>query len=75
MDIFVFAMILMIMNFIMIYKPIPIFAFPIGIFSFAINAIVFLPSGDIPANPFSSIFMAFIAVIALIVNGMSFSKK
>ena len=71
---FIFSIILLIINLILIYKPIPVLAFPVQLFSLYICAIVFLSSVDLPMQPFYTIFLILITVCGLVVNGLELRR-
>lgn len=72
---FIFSIILLIINLILIYKPIPILAFPVQLFSLYICATVFLPSVDLPMQPFYTLFLMLINVSGLTVNALSLKDR
>lgn len=72
---FIFSIILLIVNLILVYKPIPILAFPVQLFSMFICATVFLPSNDLPMQPFYTLFLIIIVIFAMIVNALDFKQK
>lgn len=61
---------------ILIYRPIPILAFPIMSFFIYTGVTTFykLPSTSLPMNPELSIFFMFFCVLGLLVNALDFSK-
>ena len=71
---FIFSIILLIINLVLVYKPIPILAFPVELFSLFICATVFLPSADLPMQPFYTMFLMIIIVFAMIVNAFDFNQ-
>ena len=54
---FIFYIILLFINLLFIFRPTPIVAFPIALFSFYIGATQFLTDTDIPSNPYATVFL------------------
>ena len=61
---------------ILIYKPVPIIAFPIMSFFFYIGVTVFLPLSNtiIPMNPMFSVFFIIFCALGMLVNGLDLRK-
>jgi len=61
-------------NFILIFKKIPILSFTVSIFTIVISVLYFLTDEYIPANPYFTLFILMIAVISLLMNGISLQE-
>lgn len=72
---FIFSIMLLIINLVLVYKPIPILAFPVELFSLYICATVFLSNSNLPMQPFYTVFLIMIICFALIVNAFDFNQK
>jgi len=61
---------------ILIYRPIPILAFPIMVFFLWIGITQFFPlnSSTIPMNPYTSIFFLVFCGIGILVNGLDVKR-
>ena len=60
----------------LIYKPVPILAFPVMVFFlyFAITKFLPLSSSVIPMNPMTSVFFIIFCAIGILVNGLNVMK-
>lgn len=74
---FIALIIIMFVNLLMIYKPIPIFAFTVGLFTLYLYITEFLPlpSSDIPLNPFFTLFLILINIAGLVINSLELKGK
>jgi len=68
----IFAIILLVLNVVLTYKPIPIMGFPLGIFSLFIYITVFLNDASLPVQPFFTMFLMLLAVTQLLANAFEF---
>ena len=64
----IFALILLIVNLLLIYRPVPILAFPVELFTLYLYATQFLGDSTLPMQPFFTFFLILINVCGLIVN-------
>ena len=67
----IFAVLLLFVNLILIYKPIPILAFPVELFTLYLYATQILLDSSLPMQPFFTIFLMIVNVAGLIVNALS----
>ena len=70
----IFALSLLVINLILIYKPIPILAFPVMLFTLYIYITQFLNDFSLPIQPFFTIFLCLINVSGLIINAFSLKE-
>lgn len=68
---FVILIILLFVNILLIYKPIPILAFPVMIFTLYLYATQFITDTTIPLQPYFIIFLMLISVSGLVVNAFN----
>ena len=66
----IFAVLLLFINFILIYKPVPILAFPVMLFTLYLYVTQFLGDSSLPMQPYFTIFLCLVNVSGLIVNAM-----
>lgn len=61
---------------ILIYKPVPILAFPVMVFFlwFGIEKFFPLAESDLPMNPYTSIFFLIFCALGILVNGLDIRK-
>lgn len=61
---------------ILIYKPVPVLAFPVMVFFLYIGITQFYPlsNSHIPMNPYTSIFFLIICGLGILVNGLDIRK-
>jgi len=71
----IFAVLLLFINLILIYKPIPVLAFPVGIFTLYIYATQFLTDSTLPAQPYFTVFLILVNVSGLVVNALSLKER
>lgn len=71
----IFAIVLLMVTILLIYKPIPILAFPVELVSLYICVIHFLPSEDLPSQPFFTFFIIVINVLGLVVNALELRRE
>lgn len=74
METLIFAIILLFLNLILIYRPIPIASFVIGMFSIYIYATQMLTDSTLPVNPFFTVFLILVSTIGIIINALSMRK-
>lgn len=60
---------------ILIYKPVPILAFPIMIFFLYYGITNFLPETELLYNPSTSFFFLLLCSIGLLVNALDYNRK
>lgn len=74
---FIVLIIIMFVNIVLIYRPLPIFAFPIEIFTLYLYVTEFLTlsSSVIPLNPFFTIFLILINISGLVINALELKSK
>lgn len=60
----------------LIYRPVPILAFPIMVFFLYVGVFEFLPLSEasIPMNPLTSVFFIIFCAIGILVNGLDVMK-
>ena len=71
----IFAVLLLFVNLILIYKPIPVLAFPVEIFTLYIYATRFITDSSLPVQPYFTIFLILINVCGLVVNALNLKGK
>lgn len=73
---FMIFILFLFIDIILIYRPVPILAFPIMGFFIYIGVFTFypLPSTSLPLNPELSIFFIFFCALGLFVNALDFGK-
>ena len=71
----IFAVLLLFVNLILIYKPIPVLAFPVEIFTLYLYITKFLGDSSLPIQPFFTVFLMLINVSGLLVNALSLKGK
>ena len=71
----IFALILLIVNLLLIYRPIPILAFPVELFTLYLYTTQFLTDSSLPMQPFFTLFLMLINVSGLIVNALHLREK
>ena len=71
----IFALSLLVVNLILIYKPIPVLAFPVMLFTLYLYITQFLGDSSLPVQPYFTIFLILINVSGLIVNALSLKGK
>lgn len=71
----IFAILLLFINLILIYKPIPILAFPVEIFTLYLYATQFLNDSSLPMQPFFTVFLILLNVSGIVVNALSLQEK
>lgn len=71
----IFILFLMI-DIILIYKPVPILAFPVMIFFFYVAVTDFLPLSEttLPMNPLTSVFFIIFCALGILVNGLDLRR-
>jgi len=78
MDIGVFMIFILFLfiDLILIYKPVPILAFPIMVFFIYVGIIDFfpMPSSVIPMNPLTSVFFLIFCALGILVNGLDLKR-
>lgn len=74
MQMLIVSVVLLMVNLIMIYRPLPILAFPVELFTIYIYATVFLGDSTLPMQPFYTVFLALINVAGMAVNALSMKK-
>jgi len=67
---FVILILLLFINLILIYRPIPILAFPVMIFTLYLYATQFITDATLPMQPYFVIFLMIISVAGLVVNAL-----
>jgi len=67
----IFAVLLLFVNLILIYKPIPILAFPVELFTLYLYVTQVLADSSLPMQPFFTIFLILVNICGLVVNGLS----
>jgi len=70
----IFAVLLLFINFILIYKPVPILAFPVMLFTLYLYVTQFLGDSSLPMQPYFTIFLCLVNVSGLIVNAFSLKE-
>ena len=61
---------------ILIYKPVPVLAFPVMVFFLWFGISEFFPLNDsvLPMNPYTSIFFLVFCALGILVNGLDLKK-
>jgi len=67
---FVILILLLFINLILIYRPIPILAFPVMLFTLYLYATQFINDSNLPMQPYFVIFLMIISVAGLVVNAL-----
>lgn len=70
----IFAVLLLFINLILIYKPIPILAFPVMLFTLYLYVTQFLGDSSLPMQPYFTIFLCLVNVSGLIVNAFNLKE-
>lgn len=72
MGILIIFIIFLFIDLILIYKPVPILAFPIMLFFIYIGIFNFYPLSDsiLPMNPITSVFFLILCSLGILVNGL-----
>ena len=71
----IFAVLLLFVNLILIYKPIPILAFPVELFTLYLYATQFLGDSTLPMQPYFTLFLILINISGLIVNALDIKRN
>lgn len=76
MGILIIFILFLFIDLILIYKPVPILAFPIMVFFlwFGITEFFPLPNTTLPMNPLTSVFFIIFCGIGILVNGLDLMK-
>lgn len=76
MGILIIFILFLFIDLILIYRPVPILAFPVMVFFLWVGITQFfsLSSASIPMNPYTSIFFIFFCGIGILVNGLDVMK-
>lgn len=69
-EIFVLSILFLFLNLIFVFKPVPIIAIPIGVYTVYIIAMVFIGSSEIPAQPYFSFFILLVTSISMLINAL-----
>jgi len=74
--IFMIFILFLFIDLILIYKPVPVLAFPVMVFFLwlGIDQFFSLPSSDLPMNPYTSIFFLFFCALGILVNGLDLRR-
>lgn len=75
METLIVSLILLMVNLIMIYRPLPILAFPVELFTAYIYATQFLYDSSLPLQPYYTIFLVLVNVGGMTVNALTMRKK
>jgi len=76
MGIMIIFILFLFIDLILIYRPVPILAFPIMVFFLYISITQFFPlsSSSIPMNPYTSVFFIVFCAIGILVNGLDVKR-
>lgn len=76
MGILIMFIIFLFIDLILIYKPVPILAFPIMTFFFYVGIFEFFPLSDnvLPMNPMTSAFFLIFCSLGILVNGLELRR-
>jgi len=76
MGILIIFILFLFIDLILIYKPIPVLAFPVMVFFLWIGITQFfpLPNTSLPMNPYTSIFFLVFCALGILVNGLDLQK-
>lgn len=67
-EVVLIAVVLLAINILFAYRPIPIMGFPVTLFTIYLYATQLIYDVSLPYNPYFSIFSIFVAVASLILN-------
>lgn len=76
MGIFMVFIIFLFIDLILIYKPIPVLAFPVMVFFLYVGITEFFPLSSfvLPMNPLTSIFFLVFCSLGILVNGLDLKR-
>lgn len=72
-EMFVLSVIFLLINLVLMVRRVPLVGVPISIFTLYMGVVVFLKDTTLPANPYYSLFILFIAVMNLLINAADFN--
>jgi len=74
--IFMIFILFLFIDLILIYRPVPILAFPVMVFFIYVGIIDFFPmsSSVIPMNPLTSVFFLIFCALGILVNGLDLKR-
>ena len=71
----IFALLLLIVNLILIFRPLPVLAFPVELFTLYLYTTQFLGDSTLPMQPYFTMFLILINVSGLVTNALSLKEK
>ena len=76
MEILIIFILFLLIDLILIYRPIPILAFPVMVFFFYVAVTEFLPLPEttLPMNPLTSVFFIIFCALGILVNGLDLRR-
>ena len=71
----IFALLLLIVNLILIFRPMPVLAFPVEIFTLYLYTTQLLGDSSLPMQPYFTLFLILINVSGLVTNALSIKER